>query len=250
MLMRSLALGAAAMILLATGANASGWGGYYIGLNAGQGWSEKDTERTITGAGYFAPSSITEIQDASAMSLEEETFVGGAQIGVNWPIGTAFIFGFEADAAGYGNDTSGSATVAYSCCVGTSFTTTNSVEQTWIGTARLRVGIATGWLMLYGTGGYAGADVKFRQTFSDTFTPIPLEVIENSEWRSGYSLGGGIEVMIESGASIKVEYLHIDLGDIEAAGPIAVASGATRTSTGRAEMTDQLVRVGINFQMD
>jgi opacity protein-like surface antigen len=53
--------------------------------------------------------------------------------------------------------------------------------------------------------------------------------------------------MIESGASIKVEYLYLDLGDITAVGPIA--SGTT-TSNGKAEVTDQVVRVGINFQMD
>lgn len=247
---KSLALCAAASLLLGVStANAGGWGGYYIGLNAGTGSSETDTTRDITGAGYFAPSSIAEVEAASAMSLEEETFAGGAQIGVNWPLAEHFLVGFELDAAGFGNDTSGSATSTYSCCVApNAFTTTNSVEQTWFGTARLRLGINTSWFLLYGTGGYAGADVKFTQTFSDTFTPIPLQVVENSEFRSGYSYGGGIELMIESGASIRVEYLVLDLGEIEAAGGIGPA--ATHTSTGRAEMKDELIRAGINFQMD
>ena len=54
--------------------------------------------------------------------------------------------------------------------------------------------------------------------------------------------------MIESGASLRVEYLYLDLGEITAVGPISAA--ATHTSTGRAEVTDQFVRVGLNFQMD
>lgn len=248
MFVRSLALCAAASLSLAFVAAAEGgWGGYYVGLNAGQGSSETDTTRTIGGTGYFAATSITAIEAASAKALDEDGLAGGAQVGVNWPLSEHFLVGFEADAQGFGNDASASATVTYPCCGPSTFTTTNSLEQTWFATARLRVGLAAKWFMIYATGGYAGADMKFTQSFSDTFSPIPLQTIENSEFRSGYSLGGGIEVMIESGASIKVEYLHLDLGEITASGPIAVA---TRISDGRAEVSDQVVRVGFNFQMD
>ncbi len=244
---RSLALSAVVLLSLGIGAaSANGWAGYYIGLNAGEGRSETDTTRTITGAGYFLASSIPAVESASAMALEEETFTGGAQIGVNWPVSEHFVIGVEFDAAGYGNDTSGSATVTYPCCV-TQFTTTNSLEQTWLATGRLRLGLTMDFAMIYATGGYAGADMKFTQTFSDNDGPIALQTIENSEFRSGYSVGGGMEFLIESGASIKVEYLYLDLGEIEATGPIAVA---TRTSNGRAEVTDQLVRAGINFQLN
>lgn len=249
MFVRALALGAVVAVLaFATGASAAPkWGGYYLGLSAGQGSAENTTSRDIDGTGYFAADSITAIEAASAMTLDEETFIGGAQIGVNWPLGDVFVIGAEVDASGFGNDTSKSATGVYPCCGPTTFTTINNVEQTWLGTARLRLGVASGWFMLYATGGYAGGEVTFTQSFSDTFSPIPLESVENSEWRSGYSVGGGIEMLIESGASIKLEYLHVDLGDIEAAGTIAVP---TRTNAARAEVTDEIFRVGINFQMD
>jgi outer membrane immunogenic protein len=247
MFVRSLALCATASLSLAFAAEAAGWGGYYVGFNAGQGQAETDTSRTITGTGYFAVTSPPAIEAASAMTLEEETFAGGGQIGVNWPLSEYFLLGFEVDAQGFGNDTFGSATVIYPCCGPATFTTTNSLEQTWFATARLRAGLSFKWFMIYATGGFAGADMKFTQTFSDTSAPIPLETIENSEFRSGYSLGGGIEVMIESGASLKFEYLHLDLGEITASGPIAVP---TRLSDGRAEVSDQVLRVGFNFQMD
>lgn len=251
MFMRSLALGAVAVLPLALAANADGegtasWGGYYIGLHAGQGSADTDTDRVITNNSYFGGANLIAVEDESAMSLDEETFTGGAQIGMNWPAG-AFVFGFEVDASGYGNDTSGTSTLEYPGNPGTSFTVTNSLEQTWLATARLRLGVGNDWFLAYATGGYAGGDITFTQTFSDTFTPFPTQIVENSEFRSGYSVGGGIEVMIESGASIKVEYLYLDLGDIQANGPIA--SGTT-TSNGAAEVTDQMIRVGINFQMN
>lgn len=249
MFVRSLALGAVAVLPLAMSATAEGtasWGGYYIGLHAGQGSSDADTDRTITNNAYFGGANLIAVEDESVMALSKDTFLGGGQIGMNWPAG-AFVFGFEVDASGFGNDISSGSTLVYPTDAPDTFTVTNSVEQSWLATARLRLGVGNGWFLAYATGGYAGADITFTQTFSDTYTPFPTQVVENSEFRSGYSVGGGIEVMIESGASIKVEYLYLDLGDIQANGPIA--DGVT-TSNGRAEVTDQIWRVGINFQMD
>lgn len=251
MFVRSLALGAIVALSVTAAANAEGWTGYYVGVNAGQGWSESEAERTIGGTGYFASTSVTAIQDASAMTLEEETFTGGAQFGVNVPVAEGVLIGFEVDAQGVGNEGLGTATVTYPCCGPSEFTTTNSVEQTWFGTARARIGFATERFMIFATGGYAGAQTKLTQTFSDNYPfapgPIAPQTIEHSAFLSGYSLGFGIELMIESGASVKFEYLHVDLGDIDAAGTIAVP---THTSDGRANVTDRYLRVGFNFQTD
>ncbi|MEQ1864169.1 MAG: outer membrane beta-barrel protein [Micropepsaceae bacterium] len=247
MFVRSLALGAMASLSLVWGAQASSWDGYYIGVMGVYGAAESDTTRTVTGTSYFANTSITAIQNASAMSLSEEAFGGGGQIGLNVPIGEKFILGFEADVAGFGNEMSGTSTVAYPCCVLTNFTTTNTVEQSWVGTGRVRFGYATDRLLVYATGGYAGADVKFTQTFSDTFGPIALQTIETSEFLSGYSLGAGLELMVESGVSLRIEYLYFDLGEIASTGLIA---NATTTSAGTADVTDQFVRAGLSFRID
>jgi outer membrane immunogenic protein len=246
---RSLALGAAVLLSLSPVAGATDWDGYYFGAVASQGSSEADTARAITGTGYaaFDAAGITAVQNASAMTLENDTFGGGGLFGVNFPLGEWLIGGLEIDASGFNNETSKSATVTYPCCAPATFTTGNKVEQSWVGTARLRLGLANDFAMIYATGGYAGGEVTLTQTFSDTSGPIALQTINNSEFLSGYSIGGGIELMIESGVNLRAEYLHMDLGEIEAIGSIAVA---TRTSTGRAEISDQFVRVGINFSID
>jgi outer membrane immunogenic protein len=247
MFVRSLALAAAASLSLALAANANGWGGYYMGFNAGLGTGEAETERTITNNSYFAPSSIPALEAASDMELEEETFAGGVQLGMNWPFGAHAMIGFEADVQGFGNDTSGGRTVTYPCCAPSTFTTTNSIEQAWFTTARVRIGFGGDWLMLYATGGFAGADITLIQTFSDTDAPIAVQTLETSDFRTGYAMGGGAEVMIEPGTSLKFEYLLLDLGDITTVGPIATG---TTTSNGRAEVRDRILRVGLNFQID
>lgn len=245
---RSLALGAAVMLSLSPVAGASDWDGYYFGVVASQGSSEANTTRAIGGTGYFADTSITAIQTASGMTLENDTFAGGGLFGVNMPLGEWFIAGLEIDASGFNSETSKSATVIYPCCAPSTFTTGNAVEQSWVGTARLRLGLANDFAMIYATGGFAGGEVSLTQTFSDTFgTGIALQTLRNSEFLSGYSIGGGIELMIESGINLRAEYLHMDLGEIEVIGTIATAA---HTSTGRAEISDQFVRVGINFSID
>jgi outer membrane immunogenic protein len=251
MFVRTLALGAVAVLPLALNASAEGegvgaWGGYYLGLHAGLGTSDVDTDRVITNNTYFGATNLIAVEDQSAMSLDEETFAGGGQIGVNWPSGS-FVFGLEADATGFGNDTSAGSTLTYPTNAPDTFTVTNSVEQTWLATARLRVGVGNDWFLAYATGGYAGADIRFTQTFADTYTPTPMQVIENSEFRSGYSLGAGIEMLIESGASIKLEYLYYDLGDIQTNGSIG---DATTLTNGTADVSNQMIRIGMNFQMD
>lgn len=249
MFVRSLALAAAASLLLALGvkADGQGWGGYYMGFNAGIGTGEIDTARTITNNFYFLPSSIPAVESASRMELEEETFAGGVQLGLNWPFGTHAMIGFEADVQGFGNDPTGTKTVTYPCCAPDTFTTTNTIEQAWFTTARVRLGFGGEWLMLYGTAGFAGADITLIQTFSDTDGPIPVQTLETSDFRTGYSMGGGAELMIEPGTSLKFEYLLLDLGDITTVGPIALG---TTTSNGRAEVRDRIIRVGLNFQID
>lgn len=246
MLVRTLALGAVASLSCALAANASDWGGYYVGLHAGQGAAEADTARAITGP-YFLAANRSAVESASEMTLDEDTFAGGAQIGVNWPLSEQLLLGAELDASGYGNDTSATTTLVYPVSGPSTFTVGNSIEQTWLATARLRLGFTSGWFMGYVTGGYAGADMKFKQTFSDTFAPILTQTVENSEFRSGHSFGAGVEVMIESGASLKFEYMHYDLGEVTASGPIA--AGAT-TSDGVADVTNNVWRVGFNFQID
>ena len=245
MLRRTVLFVAAVVSISSRGAaNASDWDGFYVGFNLGKAYMEADATRTISNNTYFAASSITALQAASAQNLDDNNFAGGAQAGYNWPFAEQFTFGAEIEATDLKTVDMSSATVVYPCCGPDTFTTTNRVEQRWMTTARLRLGFTTEWGMIYATGGYAGSDVTFTQSFSDTFFPIPLQTIKKSEFLSGYALGGGFEAAVLERTSVKLEYLYADLGDITATGPIGTG---TTTSNGQADVSTHLIRAGVNF---
>jgi outer membrane immunogenic protein len=115
-------------------------------------------------------------------------FVGGTA-GYNWQSGNV-VFGLEADAAWA--DVNASATAL-------GITLSNKIDA--LGTVRGRIGWAVNNVLFYGTGGYAWIDNKFTASgfglsFSDT------------KFRSGWTVGAGVEAFIAPQWSVKGEYLY------------------------------------------
>src|SRR3712207_2812638 len=104
------------------------WTGFYVGVNAGYGWSNDDFD---------------------AIDLADDDndggFIGGAQVGYNYQIGS-FVVGLEGDIqyADFGREFS---------YLGNDFESSD-----WFGTVRARAGVAFGQALVYATGGFAFAD--------------------------------------------------------------------------------------------
>jgi outer membrane immunogenic protein len=140
-------------------------------------------------------------------------FVGGT-LGYNWQQGQT-VFGLETDLAWSGID----GTVSP---LGIPVT----AGSDWFGTVRGRLGVAVDRSLWFVSGGLAYGDVHasaLGTTFSDT--------------NAGWTLGGGVEFALQGPWTAKVEYLHLDLGDISIAG----------ISTG-SDFTADLVRAGLNYR--
>ena len=154
------------------------WTGAYIGINGGAGWGRSD---------FSAPAASGGFNTSGGQ-------VGGT-IGYNLQAGQA-VFGLEGD-LDWSNVRGSSA-----CGVGLTCETRN----TWLGTARGRVGYAFDRFMPYVTGGLAVGGVKNSISgFGDTTTT-----------KAGYALGGGIEAALTGPWTAKVEYLYADLGRVSA----------------------------------
>jgi outer membrane immunogenic protein len=231
------------------------WSGFYAGVNAGAafGRSSTQTSTVFSPTGYFAATSVTSIAAVGDQSANKAGFTGGLQLGYNWQINSAVI-GLEADFGYMGTRTSVTSGAVYPCCAPTAYSITQSAKTDWLMTLRPRVGIANNNWLLYVTGGLAIAQVKGDFNFTDTFATA-AESASISKTKVGWALGGGVEYALAGKWSLKAEYLHVDLGSVSgtstnltAFGPPAIGF-PTSVFTHSVKVTDDIVRVGLNYKL-
>lgn len=180
------------------------WTGFYVGINGGGGWG-RSTWSAATGSSSF---------DTSGGVI-------GGTVGYNYQMGPA-VFGLEGDVDW--SNIRGS-TSAVPC------TTSCETRNSWLGTARGRIGYAFDRFMPYVTGGAAFGDIKAS----------PAGFGGARETKAGYALGGGGEFAIAGPWTAKVEYLYVDLGSTNC------PAGSCAISTDNNFRTN-LVRGGINYR--
>jgi len=73
-----------------------------------------------------------------------------------------------------------------------------------------------------------------------------------SDNESGWTLGGGVEAAISGPLTAKLEYLYVDLGHVSGSfvTPINAFGGGVITSGYNSHITDNILRVGINYRFD
>jgi outer membrane immunogenic protein len=211
------------------------WTGFYIGANAGVGVG-RDYSRL----------DVPALLGFEASYLNPQGGLGGAQAGYNYQVQNSFfgalVFGVEADIQGTGmRDT-------FSCLIGCLPAQNNNFNQKldWFGTARGRVGIATGPVLSYVTGGYAYGSVK--TTYTETLPPggpANTAAFSSNQNRGGWVYGSGIEASLGGNWTGKIEYLYLNLGDR--------LDQFTLNGFGHAMTTnvrEQIFRVGLNYRLN
>lgn len=147
------------------------WNGFYIGAMGG--WATENNTNNCAGC-------------TGAVS---GGFVGGT-LGYNWQAGQA-VFGIEGDAA-WSN-------IGATIGVPGILAATDRIRD--LGTIRGRFGWAFDSVLLYATGGWAWVDNR-----------ININVLgvnfADSQFHSGWTAGGGVEVMFAPKWSLKAEYLY------------------------------------------
>jgi outer membrane immunogenic protein len=118
----------------------------------------------------------------------------------------------------------------------------NPVSEKWIDTVRGRVGVAWDRALFYGTGGaaFAGTDV--------VKCPAVVGCVDDSQTRTGWVAGVGVEYALWQSLSLKIEYLHADLGTGRYIPLIVTANGSTDSRYVR--FTDDIVRAGLNWRFN
>ncbi len=236
-------------------APAFSWTGWYVGVTAGGEWASSDP-RTSTVfdpiAGYFAASSVPAIAAAGAQHINSSGATFGGELGYNWQAGMA-VLGVETDFQYFGLKGSATSSALYPCCAPTGFTISSSMKTDWLFTVRPRLGLAGDHWMVYGTGGLAVADLKANFVFTDTFATA-LETGSISSTRAGWVAGVGGEYAFAPRWSVKLEYLHVDLGRVSTTSANLTAFAPpipfpTNVYTHSIDLKSDVVRAGVNFHL-
>ena len=182
------------------------WTGFYVGINGGYGWGK---------------SNWTAITGASTGDFDITGGLVGGTIGYNWQTGIV-VLGVEGDIDGGSIRGTGNAVGGAPCC---------ETKNTWLGTARARLGYAgwTRWLP-YVTGGAAFGNIKMTSSTGS-----------EAHSRTGWTAGGGLEYAIYSAWSVKAEYLYVDLGTTGCTTPTCIPNISVKYKT-------NILRAGLNYR--
>ena len=201
------------------------WTGFYVGVNAGVGFGRSKTD--ING-GIFDPRS----------RVGGLGGVGGGQIGYNWQYGNFLgfgnvVLGLEADIQGAGLNDNRTCTLV--CAAGAGVNVNQKLD--WFGTARGRIGVATGPVLSYFTGGFAYGNVKSRVT---DFTGVINDSFSST--RTGWTIGSGVEAALAGNWTGKIEYLYVDLGTQRGVGTLGAY-------TFNSQVREHIFRAGLNYRI-
>jgi outer membrane immunogenic protein len=180
------------------------WSGFYVGLNGGYGFGKS----TWTGGGV------------TTGDFNVKGALAGLTLGYNLQTGT-WVWGVEGDL-----DASWIKGTTSNFCVPDCET-----KNTWLGTARARLGYAgwSNWLP-YITGGAAFGGIKASQgTASVTKTAI------------GWTAGLGVEYAFLGNWSTKLEYLYTDLGKVTCSAPDCAGDVDIKFKA-------NVIKVGLNYR--
>lgn len=206
------------------------WTGFYVGANAGIGLGEHPTEFNIP-TGAFTFDRVTAAPFGA---------IGGVQAGYNYQIGN-WVLGVEADIQASGMKDSENCLLQ--CTTFGGFPNAATIEQKmgWFGTARARIGYTSNsGVMAYYTGGFAFGDVE---TTINEATGGLAGVFRFSDTKTGWTLGSGVEAALGGNWTGKLEYLYVDLGDVNGAYTFA---GFNHTISH--DVTSHIFRAGLNYR--
>jgi opacity protein-like surface antigen len=195
------------------------WAGPYVGANFGGAFSAGEHVLTPIGWGATNPSGV----------------LGGLQFGYNYLFTPTWLVGLEAE-LGW---TSAQGKANFVDPAGTTSLSITS-DHNWYDTLTGRVGYVAGPLMLYAKGGAAWMNADYRLDVNsglDGSTQI-------SSTRPGWTVGGGLEYMLGSHWSAKLEYDHLDFGSKTLSLVTPFGNSGTVDSA-----VDQ-VKAGVNYHLE
>jgi len=197
------------------------WTGFYIGAHVGGAWGDKDWSDPF-GDFFGTPGASLGSHDVSGV-------IAGGQIGYNWQApGSNWVFGIEGQGSW--------ANLKGDHIVGGDELFRTKVR--WLATVAGRLGYAWDRVLLYAKGGAAFAGDKFTHIDIDDNIPFSKD-----KTRTGWMVGGGLELALAGNWTVKGEYNYMDFGNKQVT--ILIDGFSTRLDI---DQQIHVVKFGVNYR--
>jgi len=205
---------------------AASWTGCYIGVEGGGAWgSSKQVSAGVPTAGL----PITNNFGVSGGTV-------GGTIGCNYQV-NSLVLGIENDMSW--TNASGNSPDLFPF---NRFAVSHT-NQNWLDTLRGRFGYSFDRALIYGTAGAA-----FAGTSAVICNAAAGICGSDSQSRTGWVAGGGVEFAVWKDLSLKLEYLHADFGSARYFNTPVHLLPTSTIVTRDVRLSDDLVRVGLNWR--
>ena len=203
------------------------WIGFYLGGNLGAANGTSSFSDTLRPT----PSTFTSTSPAS--------FLGGAQLGINYEFQSGLVVGAEAMFDWLANDPTNF--TASNLRAGT---VTGSINNRWVTMATGKVGFAWDRLLAYGKAGGAWVGGS-SSSFAAGATPVGVSISSTS---GGWTAGAGLEWAFAGNWSVRAEYNFIGL---QGQSFTVSRTPATRFAGDTISVNDrtlQMITAGLNYK--
>jgi outer membrane immunogenic protein len=231
------------------GETAYNWTGFYVGATAGGAWSKDKVDLDAAGS-YLGPDAST-FGALGSTSFKDASGIFGAKAGLNgqfenWVLGLEGDWSslrFRQSASIFGHPYSDPSPSYFSQF-------DESVSSDWLATVRGRAGYAYGRALFYGTAGLAFGNQRFSGNVLDHApfgTGNGSAPPSASGVKTGWAAGGGLDYALSGNWIVSAEYLHVDLGKLDA--KATIDTGITSADLNFSSRLDNdIVRAGIAYK--
>ena len=198
--------------------------GFYAGLNVGGGWNRDSFTETSS----CVPTCVVSATGRGS------GVIGGAHFGYAFRFNNV-VLGLEGDF--------GPSSMSHTTVIPLSEPDTVKSSLIADGSLRMRLGYAMDLVMPYITGGVAFGDIRHNYSVYTSSAPYTLTgTYETSRWRTGWTLGTGVEWAFAPFWTARIEYRYTDYGHAnDTLGPPVYAS----TFTQKHRESFNSVRIGV-----
>lgn len=232
------------------------WIGPYVGGFIGGAWGRSNINTnagTVTSTSYFTSiANILSVNQNGSKTFRPNAFIGGIEGGNNWILNN-LLYGIVLDFGSFRlhsfKDAAGIPYPAFSA----TYSLQTLMKTNWLFTARGRLGFIPfpKWPLVYATGGLAVTKLQVANTFFDTATSFGVGTASDSNTKTGWTVGGGLELPIAKNVTINSEYLYVHFGSASARGSVRCSATFCSTSSQlntSANFSANLLKVGINYK--